>query len=192
MTNTQERKKQLRLEMKAKRANLDPQTRLRHSKIIAQKILELEIWQKARCVALYLALPTEIDTKLLLNQAWAQNKTVLVPKVQKDNNLLFLPLTKTTQLKTSRFGILEPTATELQSPRPCPELFLLPALAFDLEGTRLGFGGGCFDRYFAQKRTGLRLGLCFAFQLLPKLPKENFDLAVHAIVTEEEILWLKA
>ena len=73
-----------------------------------------------------------------------------------------------------------------------PDLIIVPALAFDLSGLRLGMGGGYYDRLLAlpRYRNCLRLGLAYSFQLVSRLPSEPWDMPVHAICTEQGMLWI--
>lgn len=84
--------------------------------------------------------------------------------------------------KTERgaFGILQPAQGE---DVPC-EVALVPLLAYDAAGNRLGYGGGYYDRYFSAHPNMLRVGLCYAGQAVDAVPKEETDVPLHAIITE--------
>ena len=139
----------------------------------------------------YLPLAWEIDTQALIRIAFAQGKQVAVPVSGPDGQMEAVYIYRHTRLRPGRYGILEPeTGGEILSPQDA-SLIIVPALAFDRRGVRLGRGGGYYDRWLARTR-GTSVGLCYAQYLFTCLPSQAHDRRVDAICTQEGILWTKS
>jgi 5-formyltetrahydrofolate cyclo-ligase len=157
------------------------------SRAIAEHLVTLDIWRNARTVGAFLSLPAEIQTAALLDAAWADGKTVCVPFTLPEDNYYGLSrLAPAAPLAARRWNVREPVDPEPIDPATL-DLILVPALAYDRQGNRLGHGGGHYDRLLAQVR-GFRLGLAFHQQLAESLPVEPHDQPVHAILTDRHYL----
>ena len=152
------------------------------SESIRQSIPSLPRWQDARVVAAYAALPGEPDLRPL---DWVGDKTVLLPRVDEDN-LVFHAVSYASQLKSGAFGVMEP------DPAKCPafdpraaEIIFVPGMAFTTEGLRLGRGRGFYDRLLAALPADiLRVGVCFAEQIVAELPSEAHDEEVDVVLSQ--------
>jgi 5-formyltetrahydrofolate cyclo-ligase len=148
------------------------------------------IFQKASKVALYAALPDEVQTLPVHQICMDQLKTVFYPRVDKDKKVLyFCPVTNpksTTEMRRGFLGILEPFQTK---PTAHIDLFIVPGVAFSVRGERLGRGSGYYDRTLSQSkfRHVNRYGLAYSFQVLEDLPVEDFDLPVQKVFTPEKV-----
>jgi 5-formyltetrahydrofolate cyclo-ligase len=159
-------------------------------------ILDDPCWQKARCVALYMALDGETDTSALLENAWGTGRTVLLPccSATEKGRLDFYACSGRHALRPGMFGILEPDPVLAPATKPpTPDLLVVPGVAFDCHGFRLGRGGGYYDRFFRRSPFpgAARLGLAFSFQAVDRLPREAWDLPVHALGTEKGLVWIQ-
>ena len=183
-------KARLRSQLRQMRRELAPARVADLSQRITERFLRTKAWQEAQSLALYIPklADNEVDTRALLHAALFAQKHVFLPKVLPDNQLAFLPWTDETPLVKNRFGLLEPQGETLG--HATIELFVLPGLAFDRQGTRLGFGGGYYDRALAQRPGVLVAGICYGFQLVETLPSNTFDQSVNLICTEDELLCL--
>lgn len=158
---------------------------------IACALAGSEIWQAAHSVFLYLPLGWEIDTRALIGQAFAQGKRVAVPVSGPDGRMEAVQITAETPLRPGRFGILEPGRTgEILLPQDA-SLIVVPALAYDRRGIRIGRGGGYYDRWLACT-PGISIGLCYTQYLFACLPCQAHDRRVDAICTQEGILWTES
>lgn len=148
------------------------------------------IWRDAASIALYVSLPGEVDSVSLLNLAWGEGKTVFLPKITHlaNRQMEFFPIANIDQLQPGPFNLKEPPAG---TPARAVDLLLVPGVAFDRRGYRLGHGGGFYDRFLAEHAdfAATRIGLCASWQLLARLPNDSWDLPMNGVCTEEELLW---
>jgi len=190
-------KEVLRAEMRRKRRNLTQQERDGLSRAAASLLLQTPAWQQAHSVALYIAVRGEMDTGPLLRAAWQSGKQVLLPQCVPGGPaaLRFIPCQGLEALAPGAFGIPEPQNTTgpscIGAPEVVPDLVVAPGIAFDRTGTRLGQGGGFYDRYFFRPEIAdvLRIGYIYAFQLVEHLQRDSWDQPVDCICTEQKILW---
>lgn len=183
-------KKELRLRMRQLRDSMKEETRLAYARRITSTLLEWDGFHAFSWVYAYLSVGSEVETRPLIEQLWQRGKQVAVPRVAPDRSEMhFYPLTSWEQLERGTWGIEEPrtTVTETVSPGQGGGrvLLLVPALACDRQGYRLGYGGGFYDRYL-QRWEGLvySVGLAYSQQCLDTLPKEEHDRPLDAVLTE--------
>lgn len=129
----------------------------------------------------YLSFGSEVGTEALIRALLARGKTVCVPRIA-GGEMRSVPYRE--PLERGKYGILQPREGEEKT---CA-VALTPLLAWDREGFRLGYGGGYYDRYFAAHPEVLRVGLAYAGQAVPRLPREETDVPLHAVVTEEGVV----
>ncbi len=135
---------------------------------------------EAESFFVYLSVRSEADTSRIVRGLLERGKKVCVPFLQ-DGEMRAVPYTD--KLISGAFGIPSPEGGE---DTPC-EVALAPLLAADGEGYRLGYGGGYYDRYFASRPEMLRVGLMYAGQAVPALPRSPHDVPLDAAVTEEGV-----
>lgn len=155
-------KKALRLTHSRLRNSLTPDQREEKSLAIANRCLELPIWE-ARVYHLFMSIPekNEVDTSFLLTALQGMDKDVVVPRVAPGGVLRHYLLTDNTLLKPNDWGIPEPQGGIEVTPEQIDVVFV-PLLAFDRQGFRVGYGGGYYDRFLASCRKGVRtVGLSF-------------------------------
>ncbi len=154
---------------------------------IFHQLLTWTGYQQARTVFLYCALPEEIGTEQLLADALSKGKRVCVPLCTKERGIMEArTILETGQLKSGRFGVPEPPANAPLVRPSDIDLCIVPCLAADESGHRLGYGGGYYDRFLAQT-TAQAAVLCMERCLLKALPAETHDLPCTIIVTERRI-----
>ncbi len=177
-------KRQLRRRLLRQLKQQKEDDRRRRSTVIRRKLRHLEVFQKAKTVVCYVSLSYEVETWQLIEQMFHARKRVVVPVVRKDQ-LRLSELRDPTELAPGAFGVWEPPRS---ARRPVSskdvDLVLVPGLAFDRTGYRLGHGHGYFDRLLSRlPRATPRVGLCFDFQLLDRLPHQPHDQPVHTVVS---------
>ncbi len=159
--------------------------RRRKSEIIRRKLSRLAMFRNAKVVLCYVSLPYEVETWRLLSTMLEMGKRVIVPRVKRTTLGLSELKNPTTDLAPGAFGVWEPTPSARRPVRPDElELVLVPGLAFDRQGHRLGHGQGYFDRFLScLPDTIPTIGLCFDFQLLDRLPTRPHDQRVHTVLS---------
>lgn len=164
---------------------------------IQERLLRSEFWKQSRRILLYVSVRGEADTSLLIRTALGEGRELFLPRCRPDSPGMmdFIRHTAGDALEPSAFGIPEPVLSpssrllmdgELED---AGTLIIVPALAFDRCGFRLGYGGGYYDRFLAKARCA-SVGLAFHETLLRTLPREAWDRPVTAVCTEEEMLCL--
>jgi 5-formyltetrahydrofolate cyclo-ligase len=134
----------------------------------------------------YLALPQEVQTTRIIAQARGWQKRVAVPVVQGSTLAAVELPDDPAQLRRGRFGILEPSGTQVVIPPEEVDCVMVPGVAFDYRGGRLGFGKGYYDRFLSRlPATTYRCGLAFGIQVVPYVPQTSHDVCMHGIVTEQ-------
>lgn len=152
------------------------------SERICSKVLASAWWQEASTLLLYYPLKDEVDVRPLIQEAYQSGKRVLLPVVKGDDLELRL-YEGEASLSPGAFGIMEPTGT-LFAPKDYPDiqLALIPGMAFDRAGHRLGRGKGYYDRLLPRLASARLQGICFLFQLVEHVPTDAHDIAVHEVV----------
>lgn len=183
-------RRSLRRDMRAARRALSRRERDRLATGMARRFAGQGICQRAERVAAYITNDAEMDPQPLIDRLWAVGKRVYLP-IMRRPRMWFVPYTPDSEFVANRFGIPEPNVSaDARIPLTALDLVLMPLVAFDDTGNRLGMGGGYYDRTFAflQRRAQTRnprlVGLAYELQRLPALPVEPWDMPLSGIVTE--------
>lgn len=183
-------KRKIRQEIRQRLAQMDDTVRYARSLAACKRLTTLGEFLQADVVMLYLSLPDEVQTATIALAAWQMGKTVAAPKISSEH-LRILPVEVTsldTNMTPNRFGVNEPAEAE-PVPLEMIDLIVVPALAFDRHGHRLGRGAGFYDRFLSQPECrACTCGLCFHEQVVDQLPNEPHDRQVNMLVTDEETL----
>ncbi len=183
----------IRRTVRARRREIPPPQRRRAARELAHRVSTLKLFSTAHHVAGYLAVDGEMDPAPLLERAWAMSKSVYLPVLtgQPQAHMLFAPYGPDSTLKPNRFGIPEPVVPhEAVLPPQRLDLVLAPLVAFDEHGSRIGMGGGFYDRTFAflanpdHLRKPRLLGLAYELQRYPELERQDWDVPLDGIATE--------
>lgn len=176
-------KKMLRRQIREQKRLMTPEQILTASRILAEKFLATPQYAAAKTIYGYLPYNQEVRTELILQQAINDGKRVAVPKVYGDE-MQFIYITDFDHLAKSEMGIPEPIDDGPIASDPTA-LVLMPGLAFDAQGHRVGYGGGYYDKYFSKEPGHPMVALCYDFQMMPQLETEAFDIPV------DMVLWAK-
>src|SRR5690606_9409039 len=188
-------RKTLRQAMRRRRRQLTPVQQAHAARSLKQHLSQNPLFLRARAIALYLPNDGEIDPRPLAQVVWRQRKRCYLPVLHPilENRLWFFEFRPDTPLRRNRFRIPEPEIShETRRPAWSLSLVLLPLVAFDEQGGRLGMGGGFYDRTFAfsQRRATLRprlVGLAHDFQRVENLDKQPWDVPLEAVATERKV-----
>ena len=134
----------------------------------------------AKVILAYYSLPDEVDTHTLIHELVAEGKTILLPKVLDDTTMELRQYTGPQDLSEGAYHIMEPMGAPFKDLSQI-DVALIPGLAFDPQGHRLGRGKGYYDR-FLTAFTGKTIGVCFDFQKVAEVPVDAHDVAVDRVV----------
>lgn len=173
-------KKALRAEIRAQKRAMTAQEIEEKSAALAKAFYETAEYKNAKTIYGYLPYNQEVRTTQMLAHALADGKQVAVPKVYGDE-MKFILLSDLGQVAKGYAGIPEPIADGPVAADPTA-LVLMPGLAFDPKGHRLGYGGGFYDKFLAAEPDHPTLALCYDFQMLPHLDTESYDIPVDRVL----------
>lgn len=151
---------------------------------ITSCLLESDIYKNCERICLYMSAFGEVSTEKILTHALSSGKTVCVP-ISRPNSTLRLSLADGS-FTSGLYGIREPAKVNYTD-FSFPELIIVPGLAFDLSCARLGFGKGYYDRFLAEAK-GTSIGLGYSFQLLDRIPTDEHDVFLDAVITENNFI----
>ncbi len=186
-------KKSIRRKMLIERRDMTREDINDLSSIIINKLKKLPIYKSSRSVMLYLSFENEIDSSEIIKDCLKDGKRVIVPFC--DNSDMSITPTEikdmSTDLYTSKMGYIQPKKESL-SPVDISEidLIILPGIAFDRKGYRVGFGAGYYDRFLGQVNFEIpTVGLAYDFQIIDSfIQMEDYDIPIDYVMTEERII----
>ena len=180
-------KQQIRKAIAAKRLELTKEQIDSESRLIADNLLAMEAFRSAKMIALYKAIPGEVELEALFPACWSKGIQTCIPVYDAQAKIYSLgQITAETQFFTGKYEIPEPQITEPVS-LVAVDLMVVPGVAFDRTGNRLGRGGGYYDRFLSGFQ-GMTAAVAFSFQLLDQIPIEKHDIPVDLVVTPQNIL----
>ena len=179
-------KAQLRQELLPLRRALPPEEKQRIDREIAARVLQLDCFAQAQTVFLYYSTEEEISTREILHACWERGKTVCVPKCLAGHQMAARRICSLADLTEQTYGIPEPGAHCPEIPPEQIDLCIVPSLACDRAGYRLGYGGGFYDRFLC-RTDAVTAALCAADRVFDRLPIDEFDISCRYIITEDEV-----
>ncbi len=181
-------KEKLRKQIKEKRTEITKEENRKKSKKIKERLLGLKEYRDAKIVLFYVSYDGEVFTHDMIKEA-LDDKKVVVPISNKKNCSLSLSMLENWEdLEEGSYGILEPRKDCIKEISIDEiDLIIVPGVAFDLNGNRLGHGKGYYDRLL-EKTKAISIGLAFEFQIVKDIPTDGNDVPVDIIVTEERII----
>lgn len=188
----QDERQRLRTLIRQRRMALTKSTQHHAANQLLQRLITYSPLQGARSVALFISRDGEIDTSPLINYLWQQNKHVYLPLIHPfcPGHLLFQRYSVETVLKPDRLTIPAPEL-DVRSVIPLSllDMIMVPLVAFDHKGQRLGMGGGYYDRTLAQRSAcAIRVvGLAHSCQQIDSIPAQSWDIPLPVIITPDKI-----
>ena len=173
-------KKELRKKIREQKRAMSAASIESASGSLARQFFATSYYQNASVIYGYLPYNQEVRTVPILERALLDGKKVAVPKVYGDT-MRFIYLEDLTQVAPSDLGIPEPIS---DGPVASDEnaLVLMPGLAFDREGNRMGYGGGFYDKFLSNEPNHPTVALCYAFQMVDEIPTESYDVPVDLVL----------
>ena len=183
----------LRSSLRAKRQELSVEQQLAASLALFNMLGNEDFFRVAQSIAFYQVADGELDPRMLLDLALSEGKSCFLPVIQQDNPefVSFAPYDASTELVPNKWGIAEPPASEVISPKNFDVVFV-PLVAFSKDCFRLGMGKGFYDRTFSfkifnRRSSPLLVGLAHECQLVDSFPVESWDVRLDAVATEKTI-----
>lgn len=185
LINVKEEKRRLRAKYKKLRAACPPDVKERLDRGLTEQVLSLPEYAQAQTLFIFVSTPIECDTSQMISDAFKKGKRVAVPRcVDKSGKLDFYYIRSTDDLISGMFSLLEPDAQKCERVTDFSSgLCIVPGLCFDLEGYRVGFGKGYYDR-FLDNFGGVTAGICYAKYTVKQLPRGVHDRHTDILVTE--------
>lgn len=186
LKNVKQQKSELRAVYKRLRAECPQDVKATLDKSLAENLWKLEEYKSCKTLFVFVSTPIEVDTSAIIDRAFADGKRVAVPKCRdKHGQMDFYYIELKNSLKSGAYSIMEPDEEICEKVSDLSEgLCIVPGLCFDLQGFRLGFGKGYYDR-FLDVFGGVTVGLCYSRYIEKELPKGIFDKSVDVLVTEK-------
>lgn len=183
-------KQTIRKEILKQRRQFPHQEWQKASQKIWEYLLDWPTFQEAETIHLFINQPHEVETRSIVRYCWQSQKTVVIPYRLPHSSILgHSILSHFDQLVQTQFDLQEPLPEARQAiPLEMIDLVLVPGVAFDQTGGRLGYGKGYYDRFLSQVEAFF-LGLTFSFQVLPSFPQSPFDISMDAILTEDGFIF---
>ncbi|NQU73550.1 MAG: 5-formyltetrahydrofolate cyclo-ligase [Candidatus Omnitrophica bacterium] len=179
-------KRKIRKEISSQLRSQEKKQILENSAAIKRRLFDLEEFKKARCVVFYVSMETEVNTYDMIDESIQMGKRVGVPVVVEGEGCLNISQinSREKELKKGFYGVGQPEAKTIR-PIPCEdmELVLVPGIAFDKAGNRLGRGKGYYDKFLkGLPKRALTIGLCFNFQVVESIPRLPHDIPVKMLL----------
>lgn len=179
-------KQELRRRFRQMRIEMPGEEKAERDRLIAQSFVELGSYKACKTLLIYYSTDIEVDTHAIINRAFADGKKVAFPVCRKNGEMDFYTAESVEELLPDAYGIPAPNIQGSQFVDSFEQtLCVVPALAYDLNGFRLGFGKGFYDRYIS--RTGVKtIGLCYESFVVDALAVDEFDCSADALLTDEK------
>lgn len=183
-------KENIRKFILCKRDIYDSETRLKWDNSIFTRLVNSEFYKKASVIFIFVSFKSEVDTHKIIIRAISDGKIICVPKIHsRSEGMMVFRINSLAELKPGYHGILEPLDK-------CPEvdstkidLIIMPGVAFDKYGGRVGYGAGFYDRFLSEINIDVdKIALSYHFQILDNVPMNKEDVPIDGIITEEEII----
>lgn len=183
-------KKNLRKLILQKRRKLSQTIVHRQSDLVFEQLISLPVYKKAQCIMLYAALPDEVQTDQMMRYALQDGKKICIPYIHDKNGLMDAVFVfDVDQLSKGDFDILTINSCNMEFANPSDiDLMIIPGVAFDTDGYRLGMGAAFYDRFIMRAKQAFCLGIAFDCQLVSKVPIEEHDCSMDAILTASGLI----
>jgi 5-formyltetrahydrofolate cyclo-ligase len=183
-------KQEIRKSIREQKIRLSLQEREIFSELIIKKLIGLREYKRSGEIFCYVSFNQEVITTALIEEALSTLKKVAVPKITADG-MKFYYIDSLKDLNPGILGILEPDARreEAVPKKGAENLIIVPGLAFDPLGNRIGYGKGYYDAFLGKYKDcpWIKIALAYDFQILPKLPAEEHDIKVDHIITQSRM-----
>ncbi|MBL4937123.1 5-formyltetrahydrofolate cyclo-ligase [Clostridium sp. YIM B02515] len=181
-------KSEIRKKILEQRESIDSDIRSKWDESIFKRLITSELYKRANTIFTFVSFKSEVDTHMIINDAISNHKTICVPKINsKQEGIKLYKIDSFNQLKKGYFGILEPIESCQQVDKNSLDLILMPGVAFDRYGGRVGYGAAFYDRFISNMNKHVdKIALAYHFQVLDSVPMNEHDIRIDGIITEKE------
>lgn len=176
-----ENKKEIRAYIRALKKQYSNEELVELSRPVTDKLLKHKKVKEAQTILMYYSLADEVYTHDTITKLVNMNKTVLLPRVIDDENMIICHYKSDKDLSEGAFHIMEPIGEEFTDYNKI-ELCIVPGMSFDSNNNRLGRGKGYYDRFLAKVPNSYKIGVCFDFQKLKEIPSGKYDINVDEVI----------
>lgn len=183
-------KKNIREEVIKKRESLSLEIRKAYDEVIFKHLIISDIYKKSKRIFTYISFGSEVDTKRFIKYALSDNKEIYVPKTNKANKeMVAININSLDNMDVDKWGILEPKSINKNKIGEVFDLVIMPGVAFDRRGNRIGYGGGYYDKYISKINLQCtKLVLAYDLQIVNEFKNEQHDIKVDYIITNNEFI----
>lgn len=183
-------KREIRKNIISKRNSVDIDIRQSWDKEIFESLINNEFYNNAKSIFIFVSYGSEVDTVRIIEHSLKEGKEVYVPKTFKDvKEMKAIKIINLTDMVKDNMGILEPVDISKDKIGEAFDLIIMPGVAFDKFGNRIGYGAGYYDKFLSNyKKDTEKIALAYDIQLLDKIKTEDHDIKVNYILTEKSLI----
>lgn len=179
----------IRSAMRERRARLSPREQEEASQAAARRLLASRAYARSSVIMAYMAARGELSLSPVIRDALASGRVLALPRCEGEGRMSARRVRALEELTVGAYGLWEPRADCPEVPPGEIDLILVPGVAFDRRGARIGQGGGYYDRFLPGTRA-LCVGVCHGFALAERIPQREHDQRMDAVLTPEEIVYI--
>jgi 5-formyltetrahydrofolate cyclo-ligase len=186
-----DQKKLVRTSILEKRNSLSPKEINEAEKQIINNLMKLDQFNQSQNVFCYLSFRSEVPTQNIIHYCQQFDKNVYIPIcVKETKEMIISQYDSEVKLITSNYGVQEPSKETIRiADRNILDLAIMPGAVFDSKGYRVGYGAGYYDKFFSHTPKQIyKIALAYSFQIIEEVPKDDYDIPVDCIVTEQGII----
>ncbi|SCJ98257.1 5-formyltetrahydrofolate cyclo-ligase family protein [uncultured Clostridium sp.] len=175
-------------------AELRNNLKLEDKKILDKKVFDLliksDFYKKSKRIFIYVSYKNEVDTKEIIYYSLKNGKTIYVPKINiEDKTMKAIRIHSLNELYVNKYGILEPNIVDKSCSELDFDLIIIPGIAFDMKGNRIGYGGGYYDKYLSGLECKIdKVALAYEFQVIDNIVIEKHDIKVDCVITDKQLI----
>jgi 5-formyltetrahydrofolate cyclo-ligase len=183
-------KQTLRAELLAQRRQFSNEFIITQSNNMAERLYLWPLYTQAKVIMLFLSMPDEPQMSSIIERAWQQGKTVCVPHLRQQFGVMdAAKIDNIHDVVRGRFNLLVPDPTKVQVVAPALiDLIVVPAVAYDHAGNRLGMGAGYYDRFIPEASQAVTIGMVWSSHIINSIPVNQYDQPVQYLLTAESII----
>lgn len=183
-------KKEIRKKIIDVRNNINSAEKILKDSMITEKLISSRFYKSSNTIFAFVNFGSEVDTRKFIEQSIKDNKIICVPKViSKEKGMELFVIESLEDLEPGFYGIMEPKKNCPSIDKSKLDFVLMPGVAFDRRGGRIGYGAGFYDRFLTDLNPSVpRIAIAYQLQIIDEVPMEESDIRIDGIITEEETI----